>query len=277
MKTIIAIGALGGSGTRAIAQILIEAGIYMGDDLNEPNDNLIFTRLFKNPSWYESAIKEEITERLDVFNNYMEKDRLNFNSAAILIKASITNPTFRQNRKLTTNIMSKIFSTPKERSIWGWKEPNTQIYINEISDYFPNLKYIHIVRHGLDMAFSNNKQQLHNWGYRYDIYLDGKETDDEMAYKQLEYWMRSTKDAINKGKKLGDRFLLINHSTFCQRPMEQVDQLIQFLGLEIKRNKLDELYQIPKKPITLGRFKEHDLQMFDKQQIDFVEELGFDL
>ena len=49
----IAIGALGGSGTRAVAQVFLEAGIYMGDDLNRANDNLIFTRLFKDPNWYK--------------------------------------------------------------------------------------------------------------------------------------------------------------------------------------------------------------------------------
>jgi len=274
---VIAIGALGGSGTRAIAQVLIEAGIYMGDDLNGPNDNLIFTRLFKNPSWYANASKEEINKRLDAFRDYMEQDRLSFNSAAVLIKASMTNPTFRQNKKLAKNILRKIFSASKERSIWGWKEPNTQIFIDEISDYFPNLKYIHIVRHGLDMAFSKNTQQLRNWGHRYDIHLSGKETDDEIAYKQMEYWVRSTQDAVTKGKKLGERFLLINHSTFCQQPIEEIDKLIQFLGAEVKKNKLNELYQVPKKPTTLGRYKNHDLQMFDERHISYVKKMGFEL
>ncbi|MBQ0798947.1 MAG: sulfotransferase [Porticoccaceae bacterium] len=172
----------------------------MGDDLNGANDNLIFTRLFKNPSWFESARKEEITARLDVFKDYMEKDQLDINSALILIKSSITNLTFSQNGKRAKNIIRKVLSPPQERSIWGWKEPNTQIYIQEISDYFPHLKYIHIVRHGLDMAFSNNKQQLKNWGYKYGIHLDGKETENEVSYKQMEYWMRSTEGAIHKGQ-----------------------------------------------------------------------------
>ena len=49
MGAVIAIGALGGSGTRAIAQVLMDAGIYLGDSLNNANDNKLFTRLFKNP------------------------------------------------------------------------------------------------------------------------------------------------------------------------------------------------------------------------------------
>jgi len=47
---------------------------------------------------------------------------------------------------------------------WGWKEPNTHIYLEFLSKYFSDLKYIFVIRHGLDMAFSKNQAQLYNWG-----------------------------------------------------------------------------------------------------------------
>ena len=68
----IAIGALGGSGTRAIAEVLIQSGIYMGDDLNGPNDNLIFTRLFKNPDWYRNSSDSQKQKRMILFEKYMK-------------------------------------------------------------------------------------------------------------------------------------------------------------------------------------------------------------
>ena len=43
----VAIGGVGGSGTRLIAQLLMELGVYMGSDRNDANDNLWFTLLFK--------------------------------------------------------------------------------------------------------------------------------------------------------------------------------------------------------------------------------------
>ena len=43
------IGGVGGSGTRVVAQMMSEAGVYIGDLLNEPNDNLWFTLLFRRP------------------------------------------------------------------------------------------------------------------------------------------------------------------------------------------------------------------------------------
>lgn len=43
----VAIGGVGGSGTRLIAEMLAKLGFYIGDDLNKANDNLWFTLLFK--------------------------------------------------------------------------------------------------------------------------------------------------------------------------------------------------------------------------------------
>ncbi|HDH97668.1 MAG TPA: hypothetical protein ENF70_00845 [Deltaproteobacteria bacterium] len=281
MKEVIAIGALGGSGTRAIAQVLIDAGVYMGDYLNKSNDNLVFTRLFKDPFFYEHATKEIIKERLSVFESYMERDHLSLKNAKTLINASFSNPTVKntvKNRlKFHGRVLHKLFSRIQNRAIWGWKEPNTQIYIQEIDEYFNNLKYLHVIRHGLDMAFSRNKTQLSNWGYRYGIVTKEGSTEQEISFKQLEYWIQSTKDAIDKGRNMRGGFLLVNHSRFGAEPETQINRMMNFIGMEIEPRKLQSLYQIPKIPSTSGRFRKHDLGIFDQAQIDFVKDMGFDV
>ena len=277
MNNVIAIGALGGSGTRAVTQIIIDAGIYMGDDLNNANDNLIFTRLFKDPPFYKTASKQAIKQRFNIFNEYMQQDSLTEKKAAELIQISSHNPTFQNPEKLSSIVQNKIKNTPINRKTWGWKEPNTQIYIEEISAYFKQLKYIHVVRHGLDMAFSKNKQQLINWGYKYNIYIHGNETQEEIAVKQLDYWVKSTKEAIEKGKPLGSNFLLLNHSDFCHKPIQQVDKIIDFLSIEVHQKERNKLYKIPKRPDTLGRYKKFDLGIFNNEQLEYITELGFDI
>ena len=42
----VVIRGIGGSGTRVVAAILRDAGIYLGNDLNVPLNNLSFTLLF---------------------------------------------------------------------------------------------------------------------------------------------------------------------------------------------------------------------------------------
>lgn len=275
MSNIIAIGALGGSGTRAVTQIIMDAGIYMGDNLNNANDNLIFTRLFKNPPFYKTATQKSINHRLDIFSEYMQQNVLTQKNATELIQLSHQNPTFQETEPLASIVQNKLKNTPINRKTWGWKEPNTQIYIEEISAYFTQLKYIHVVRHGLDMAFSNNKQQLTNWGYKYNIQVKGDESQEELAFKQLDYWVKSTKEAIKKGTALGHRFLRLNHSDFCHKPKQQVDRIIDFLCLDINQETRKKLYKIPQKPDTLDRYKKFDLGIFDDSQIEYIKELGF--
>jgi len=277
MTGVIAIGALGGSGTRAIAQVLMDAGVYLGDNLNNANDNKLFTRLFKDPVFHSSADRETVRERLAVFEEYMRTDHLSWRSAKLLLHASFSNSLARNSFRFSSKALSKLFSTPRNRRIWGWKEPNTQIYLQEIDAFFDNLKYLHVIRHGLDMAFSNNKKQLINWGYRYGIHAEDDDSEQEIAYKQLEYWIQSTREVIEKGKQLRGDFLLVNHGEFCEGPEAQIDRMLDFIGMDIAPGKRKALYDIPRTPRTAGRYKEHDLGMFDAAQLDFVREMGFDV
>ena len=277
MEETIAIGALGGSGTRAIAQVLIDAGVYMGDNLNNANDNKLFTRLFKDPALFNDADKTKIQERLSVFGEYMRTNHLSWKSTKLVLTASFRNSLTRNSFKFNMRVLGKTFSTPRNRETWGWKEPNTQIYLQEIDAYFDNLKYLHVIRHGLDMAFSGNRKQLTNWGYRYNIHIGPDDTEQDIAYKQLEYWIQSTREAIEKGEHLRGEFLLLNHSEFCARPKEQIDRMLDFIEIDVPPDKRTALYAIPRTPRTAGRFRQHDLGLFDQAQLDYVREMGFDI
>jgi len=50
------VGGVGGSGTRVVAQLLLDLGFYLGADLNEANDNLWFSLILKRPDWLRAAI-----------------------------------------------------------------------------------------------------------------------------------------------------------------------------------------------------------------------------
>jgi hypothetical protein len=70
----IVVGGVGGSGTRVIAQILSEIGVYFGADLNRPADNLWFTLLFRRPRWFRRVAERNsaaILAGLDVFERIM--------------------------------------------------------------------------------------------------------------------------------------------------------------------------------------------------------------
>lgn len=273
-KKIIAIGALGGSGTRAVGQIFIKMGVFMGNDLDIPKDNLLFTRLFKNPGWYAQSSLQDKNVRLRIFQKCMEGNKLSFNELKELNKAAYTNPTFESDWTFYINTIRYLFQ--RERKItWGWKEPNTQIYLSEVFNFFPQLKYIHVLRHGLDMAFSKNIQQLGNWGWKYNIKIKGNENKSELAVKQLNYWIGSTKDVMEKSNNFRDRFLLLNYTDFCQKPKLEIDKILKFCNFEVSRSMKEKLYKIPKNKGSNNRYKKKDLSIFSEEQFKAVRELGF--
>src|SRR5690606_16779845 len=60
-----------------------------------------------------------------------------------------------------------LLSQPKDRpntKYWGWKEPNSHIFLDYLCKSIPDMKYIHVCRNGLDMAYSTNQNQLKLWG-----------------------------------------------------------------------------------------------------------------
>ena len=273
----IAIGALGGSGTRAISEILIQSGMYMGDDLNKSNDNLIFTRLFKNPDWYRNTSDIEMQKRMSLFKKYMSSNKLSLRDLITLFSASKSNPIFNSEIAFYFRLINKFFSKGKDSTNWGWKEPNTQIYMSELLHFFDELKYIHVVRHGLDMAYSNNKQKLTNGGWKYNIILNGKESKDELAIKQLDYWIESTKNVIEKSKKFNTRFLLTNHTNFCEHPVSEIDKIFKFIGIEVSDRKKQKLYSIPENKGSNDRYMHKDLSIFDNEKMKFIEDMGFEI
>lgn len=282
IKGPIVIGGVGGSGTRIVAELIKEIGFYLGCDLNHANDNLLFTFLFKRPRWYLSNCNNwgEIKKGLTVFEGIMttrfdssikDMDFIN----RIMIKDFYSD---NKNKAWVDKRLSNI-SKYKEIDLnqylgWGFKEPNSHIYLENLSKYFKKMKYIHVIRHGLDMAFSENQYQLHNWGSLFGINIpnDGA----RLPKASLNYWIKSNKEAIRKGRELlGNNFILLKFDELYLEPKKQIDRVIDFLEVKKPIVRKKSLYTLPQKPRTSGRYRKNDLSIFTENQINEVINLGF--
>jgi hypothetical protein len=277
---IIAIGALGGSGTRTVAQICMEAGCFIGDELNESLDNLIFTHLFKNPSWYRAAKPNGIARRFSVFSKLMEHQRLNASELLVLRNAIKSNKTYPSDAAFLKQYTIRQLIKRKDKAPpthWGWKEPNTQFYAAHFLTISPHLKYIHVLRHGLDMAFSANKKQLHNWGFLYGLNTKERANSHELSKLQLDFWIESTKRMHQLQNDFPNRVLILNRTELIQSPIEKVTELLQFAELDATEEQIKSLAKIPQKQKSDGRYQNHDLSIFSTEQLEFVKSVGFEV
>lgn len=137
---------------------------------------------------------------------------------------------------------------------------------------FPELKYIHTIRNGLDMAFSRNQNQLCNWGDYFGI--DPETASSEVA--SLDYWIQANRTAIEHGKGLGERnFLLIDFDVLCETPAAVIDELLAFLDYrEPADHRLPELITPPQ---SRHRFRREDCSGFRADQLAAVASFGFEI
>ena len=281
------IGGVGGSGTRVVAEIINLLGFYIGDDLNPAKDNLWFLLLFKRPRWFRRARhdKHEIFTGLRLLSKAMlHKIRPGWPEVKFLIRAVLEISIFGHNYKGDgrglwpfVRAWNMVAGHPKmilNPNRWGWKEPNSHIYLDYLADFFSNMKYIHTIRHGLDMAFSDNQQQLYNWGPIFGLELPQTKSDEPAA--SLKFWIKSNRRVIESGQKLGDQnFLVVNFDRLCLSPESEIQKIVSFLNVEPNPEKLEALIRIPQKPKSLGRYRAHNISQFDPADLNELERLGF--
>jgi hypothetical protein len=283
----VVIGGVGGSGTRVIAEILTLLNFYMGNDLNGPKDFLLYTLLFKRKNWFyrNKNNSRQLQRGLRLLEKLViSKKSLSLSEISYLIHAIISMSIHGHNHlgdgkgNWPLVRVKKQFSGEdhdlSQYSGWGWKEPNSHLLITEMERCFNNFKYIHTVRHGLDMAFSDNQQQLFNWGPMFGVELP--KNKPEIPRASFKYWVKANRAALEAGKKLGpEKFLWINYDQFCSNPEPEIRKLISFLGINVSESIFKTCAELPNIAESTGRYKKQELTGFDENDLMFLSSLGF--
>ena len=269
------IGGVGGSGTRLVTQLLQQQGVVFGGDKNEELDNLWFSLLFVDRSIF-SKPAQEIEQRVWLFINAMrDRDTLPEELTSLLDAATRFDrgPTLRQKvlQAARKTIDDPVYAV-ETASAWGWKQPNVQVMVPLIAPYLSGMKYIYVVRNGLDMAFGYNQNQLkYFWG---DLLL-GSDAEATPA-NALRYWVASYKRNRAYRTLLGDRLYILNFDLLCANPRQELLKLNDFLGLNSFEDTLTSAESLVVTPGSTGRYKHHDCSQLYSDDIDFVRSLGFD-
>lgn len=269
----VVIGGVGGSGTRLIARCLQELGWRLGEDLNRSLDNMWFTLLFKRPEVLTCGDHEfrQLAEVLTAatLNPSMTARLLirQLNRLRLLDRPNVLRDWLRR----ASHRLNKRKVDIDQGATWGWKEPNSHIFLDRLVTQFPGMKYIHVVRNGLDMAHSRNDNQLKLWGAS----LLG-ESCDVSPRNLLKYWCAVQRRAERHRELLQDRFLMLNFDDFCMNPNHGIRRLTAFLGFDRAQTTLEKLRVHIRPPRSIGRFKEHGCDLFNPEDVAYVRELGFD-
>jgi hypothetical protein len=272
-RATVAVGGVGGSGTRVVAQVLGALGLHLGEDLNEALDNLWFTLLFKHREILDFP-PERFARYHGLFVAAMQGDPQQLPDADRLRQELLGFE--RAGLHGRSWLKARWDSLMSPRTVagavgWGWKEPNTHMVLEPLLALQPELRYVHVMRNGLDMAFSANQNQLRLWGPR----ALGRRFDTSPR-ASLAFWRWAHERVFALAARHPRRVLVLDFDRLCRAPAEELSRLTRSLGLPTDPTRCLELARLVRTPATVGRFRSADPQLLDQEDVRYVAGLGFE-
>ncbi len=255
----VVVGGLGGSGTRVVAQILQALNYYIGSYLNPQLDNLWFTFLLRRPAKIRTFYTPEIIKSLKLFDSVMKSYwgksfRAKTKLYELAVEFMLHNYVKRSRYKFPFQAVRSIshHHYQSEQHNWGWKEPNTHLFIEPLYRLYPDMKFILVLRHPLDMMFGNNFNQLYNWYHLFNLPKPNKRNEKELM---LLFYDAAYSRAIHLGQKLlKNNFCIVKIEELSEGENE-TKRLLKFLKTAESEKYFDIVKKIPNRQLTFGRYK----------------------
>ncbi len=218
------IGATGGSGTRVVGRIVRAGGMYIGTNLNDYQDALDLAGF--SDRWINGFVETGLAGLAPGTRDDMAAD-------------------------LSAALEAHRRDLPADALAWGWKEPRSIYLISFFDAAMPRFRFLHFMRDGRDMAFSDNQQQLRKHG---DAVLPGRAWRKVTPARSIALWSHVNSQAADFGEQvLGDRYLRVRFEDLCSEPVATVQKLYDFFGL---RGDIEAAAAEVRPPDTLGRWQE---------------------
>jgi hypothetical protein len=201
------------SGSRVLARVLEEAGVFLGAHTNPSMDSLDLLRL----------VEHLVTTRYPDYG-----------------------PAFRAPDRILNELIADVFSSHMqgfEGGRWGWKLCETTFILPLIHELFPDALYLHLLRDGRDVAFCDHVAPRDPFWKK--IYFNTDKIRywrglplSRSTYRVLSplynarHWANSVTVGRAYGMMLGDRYMEVRYEDLIQNFPDTTRALLGFLGLE---------------------------------------------
>jgi len=198
------------SGTSFLYRVLSEIL-----DIGFGRDNTLFLRLFRSINQYGDLKQDKNLRKLlnDISQSTVFKKR--FSGLQINDIDFINSIEIREYPDIIRSIYA-LWALKHGKTSWGGKTPDYTGQIEPLTQLFPDVKIIHIVRDGRDVALSLFALP---WG-------------PEDAYVAANYWKKRVALGTSGKTVVKERFFELKYEDFLENPETLFTQLLEFLDVE---------------------------------------------
>ena len=215
------VGGSGHSGTRVFNEILTQGGVFTGVrrvTKRPGSEDLNIIGLLNR--WVYPYVAEELTkaQRIRMQREFALRLRLFF---------------------------------PVRSIPWGFKNPRTMLILPFLNEMFPNMKFVHVVRDGRDIALGNEFAARNR--YR-AAFLEDEENGLSDEEAMILFWGRSNQGSMDYGRQhMPGRYLQMRWEELCSDPVRKTAELLDFASCQTAD--AQSIAQVVRKPSSIGRWR----------------------
>jgi hypothetical protein len=121
------------------------------------------------------------------------------------------------------------------------------------------------------MAYSPNQNQFHLWGPHF-LGLGQIQATPRLA---LKYWVAVQRRVMNIGNNSSRQLLMLNFDNLCAENQQELNRLFEFLEVPPSERDTAALRSLIQRPESIGRFQAFGVSHFDREDLQFVRDIGF--
>jgi hypothetical protein len=287
---IVVIG-MGRSGTKLLTDTLERLGAFMGVSQDMNDEALLFLRANMDLMRSAGARWDAPEPIAPVLEDPSRRAEL----------AAMVEPRLRGLRALSYlgwPRLARYRSVANQDDLWGWKDPRSTWTLPVWRELFPNLRVVHLLRHGVDVAASLRRvgqglgmdDESRQAGVRLGAFrwrgrrvprpvFRGRWVEEAARFDSLqpglELWARYVEHARGQMRDLGDRAIELRFEDLAGDPEPGILALGRLCGVEPSRTQLDEAAALVDRGRSAAYERDPELRAFAERSGGLLAHYGY--
>ena len=266
------------SGTSLVSRILDRSGVFMGLDLQEDHESKFFIKLNK---WiYENA-------GADWARPMALQELMDYEPAKKKVEEYVkSRVSSKSSKKYSGKRLKKgLFDLDSK---WGWKDPRNGPTLPIWKEIWPEMKIIHVTRHGVDVAASLQARSSKNWEQdesRFSKWVKMYRWKDSRSpirrgqraatlSHALDFWSEQM-EVENKNLEECEFVLEVRYEDLLTKPKSAIKQIWNFIDIERDDSLLEDISQSIDGSRAYAYKKDEEMMAFALENSEILEIFGY--